>query len=629
MPKVISDILASEDVDDVLDPDKDAGKDGLPAFKKIEQVRPTGLKSKLEKSKKEADKAKEDAEKATKEAEEAKSKMESEESEESKAEAEKSYKSKLAEAERMCHEAEEAEKAYNKVKAEIDESEDAEAKTAKKETEEAEETEKAKNASPKKLTIAELKAKNVKLAAKPEIRMTMKKFNGKTFSQLRSELKNNPDAFEKTPEGKSFGRLFSKDNKEKEQAFETGDAVMLLESILADDKLNHRSVDANGTLQPSILDNVRFHTNMSMDTFASYRKSPSNTIKGGVGISQLIEKFRSGGVKTFLTSGTDSLLQNPDTLAVEFLPLAIFALFPDNSWKSEIPLFGLAYSPNNSGFIWTNIAAQPTIYKGTKPSSPADYNVDDTGVALKLKGYWLQPMAFEPLVMAQLRYDKMATNWAQAFMKLDAEIDDDLIYTLASTVPAASMTTTTGTGFSIPSTSDINAFYSTWFATAPSGQLAKPVLNDIIRTEQLYRKQNFNLGIDKPILVLGTTALSLLATDPTVQNKLTEWKTIGEGEFEKFRNTTMFNRSRVAIWDPASSLIVDPNGSIPSTSIESNLSFIPSQVGIGMGLLDVFFIQDPTNYVYRMSADLRKGIVPLRANYYGTGLLNYGTPASL
>ena len=109
---------------------------------------------------------------------------------------EKSYKSKLAEAERMCHEAEEAEKAYNKVKAEIDESEDAEAKTAKKETEEAEETEKAKNASPKKLTIAELKAKNVKLAAKPEIRMTMKKFNGKTFSQLRSELKNNPDAFE-------------------------------------------------------------------------------------------------------------------------------------------------------------------------------------------------------------------------------------------------------------------------------------------------------------------------------------------------------------------------------------------------------------------------------------------------
>jgi hypothetical protein len=221
----------------------------------------------------------------------------------------------------------------------------------------------------------------------------------------------------------------------------------------------------------------------------------------------------------------------------------------------------------------------------------------------------------------------MATNWSQAFMKLDSEIDDDLLYILASTVPAASMVQTSGGGFTIPTTADINAFYSTWFATAPTGALAKPVLNDIIRMEQLYRKQDFNLGVDKPVAVLGTTALSLLATDPTVQNKLTEWKTIGEGEFEKFRNTVMFNRSRVAIWDPTSSLIIDPNGSIPSTSVEANLSFIPSQVGIGMGLMDVFFIQDPTNYGYRMSADLRKGIVPLRANFHGTGLLNYGTPS--
>jgi hypothetical protein len=623
LPKVISDVLAADDYKDNLDPDGDAGKANLPLPNAIPQATPTGLKSKLEKAKEKVDAAKAEAEKACHEAEDAKTKFESSEEAE-KADAEKSFKEAQVTAEKAVKEAEDAEKAYNKVKAEVDDSEDTEAKAAKKEAEDAEEAEKSKNAAPKRKSIEELKAIGIKLAAKPQIRMTMNKFKGKSFSQLRSEMKSNPDAFEKTEEGKSMGRLFS---RQKDEELNPSDCVFLLESILADENLNAKRFDPMGNKMPSIIDNIRFHTNMSMDQFASYRKSASNSVMGGFNIQQLAEKFRSGAVKTFLTSGTDSLLQNPDTLAVEFLPLAIFSLFPDNSWKSDIPLFGIASTQANSGIIWTNVASQPTIYKGTKPSTPSDYDVDDTGVALKLKGYWLQPMFFSPLTMAQLRYDKMATNWSQAFMKLDAEIDDDLLYILASTVPAASMVETSGGGFSIPTTADINAFYSTWFATAPAGSLSKPVLNDLIRMEQLYRKQNFNLGIDKPVAVLGTTAMSLLATDPTVQNKLTEWKTIGEGEFEKFRNTMMFNRSRVAIWDPNSSLIIDPSGSIPSTSIEANVSFIPSQVGIGMGLLDVFFIQDPTNYGYRMSADLRKGIVPLRANYNGTGLLNYGTPS--
>jgi hypothetical protein len=73
--------------------------------------------------------------------------------------------------------------------------------------------------------------------------------------------------------------------------------------------------------------------------------------------------------------------------------------------------------------------------------------------------------------------------------------------------------------------------------------------------------------------------------------------------------------------------VKDPAGTIPSTAVSAGVGFIPSQVGIGLGVLDVFMIQDPTNYGYKMSADIRIGIKPLRKDYAGTTLLTYGTPS--
>lgn len=43
-------------------------------------------------------------------------------------------------------------------------------------------------------------------------------------------------------------------------------------------------------------------------------------------------------------------------------------------------------------------------------------------------------------------------------------------------------------------------------------------------------------------------------------------------------------------------------------------------------MLDVFMVQDPTNYGFKMSADIRIGITPLRHNYNGTTLYTFGTP---
>ena len=116
----------------------------------------------------------------------------------------------------------------------------------------------------------------------------------------------------------------------------------------------------------------------------------------------------------------------------------------------------------------------------------------------------------------------------------------------------------------------------------------------------------------------------MLKKDPETKSLLTRWVNQDGAELFKFSNTILNERSRVAIFDPATEQVKDPRGAIPSTATSANLGFIPSQVGIGLGMLDVFMIQDPSNYGYKMSADIRIGIVPLRKDYNGTSLLVYG-----
>ena len=569
---------------------------------------PIGLKTKYEK----VQKAKKEAEKAIEDLEKAKKAYEAEETEET----EKAYKAAGDVCEKAIKEAEEAEKAY--------EAESEEAEKSKKEAEkvkkDAEEAEKAKNAADKDnkitlKTIEQMKEEKISLAAKPDLTRRIEVAGmGKSFTELRAELKKDHTS----PSGKVIMRALAGDVKEKDPT----DYIVLAKSILSDPRYSH------------IVDKVRFMQNVDERKISGLRSNLN--VRQGYTLREVTERLVSGNSEymnynsnrmermTTLGGGTNYALANPDLVAIEWLALAIFKLFPDNTWKSDIPVFAVAQTSANTGIIWGNVAADPTITKGTKPSPNTDYTYSDTAVSLKLTPYWLQPMNWEPLTMHQLRYDQMATGWAQAFAKWDAQMDDDLLYTLASTVPAASMVNTTGTGFAIASATDPDQFY---WNTAFTGTLAKPTLNDLIRIEQIYKKQNFELESLGAVIVLDPTAESYIAQDSEVKNKLTEWKTLTGGSFLKFRNTVMHTRSRVAIYDPASGLVKDWAGVIPSTSTGANVSFIPSQVGIGIGLLDVFMIQDPTTYGYRMSADIRKGIVPLRANYNGTALLNYGTPS--
>jgi len=303
-------------------------------------------------------------------------------------------------------------------------------------------------------------------------------------------------------------------------------------------------------------------------------------------------------------------------------------LFPTTSWKSAIPMFGASMASANTGFIWANITATPTVYKGTSPAPASDYTYGDTAVALSLTPYWLQPMLWKPLDMHQLRYDQQSTGWAQAFAIMNSVIDDNLIYTLASTVPAAAIVPTSGKSgyqtaantFNIPSSGAGNSFY---WNNAYNGDLNLPVLNDILAIEQIYRNQNFSLEREKGVLVLDSIGERYLCQDPETKSLLTRFISSNTEEFLGYKHTMFDVRSRVAMYDLATKQVKDINAGMPATAVSAMLGFIPSQIGMGVGMLDVYMVQDPANYGYRMSADLRIGVVPLRANFYGTTLYTY------
>lgn len=470
-------------------------------------------------------------------------------------------------------------------------------------------------AKPMKKTLAQLQAEQVTLAAAPtpaRIRIGQGA-QGKTFTELRADK----------GDGKTIlTRVMARDAEGKQ----FGDYQAVLDSIINDGRY------------AAIVDKMRVMMDVNGDELQGMRTNVGARV-GGLSLNDISQQLasgeismmqRGGGTKkiTQLTS-TDNALAAPALNTIEWLPLAIFKLFPSTSWKNSIPLFSAQMTGANTGVIWANIAADPTIYKGNQPVNPANYTYGDTPVAMSLTPYWLQPMLWTPLTMHQLRYDQMATGWAQAFAKWNSVMDDNLLYTLGANVPATSILYSTGMSgyqanaqtFYVNGVQNVNKFaYNPAFV----GQLNNPVLNDILTLEQVYNQQDFPLEELGNILVMDPIMDRYLKGDPETKSLLTREITYDGAELTKYSHTTLIKRSRILAFDPASGQVKDPSGVIPATTLSAGLSFIPSQLALGLGMLDVFMVQDPGNYGYKMSGDIRIGANQLRADYSGTSILTYG-----
>lgn len=470
-------------------------------------------------------------------------------------------------------------------------------------------------AKPMKKTLAQLQAEQVTLAAAPTpARIQIgRAAQGKTFTELRADK----------GDGKAIlNRVMAKDADGKQ----FGDYQAILDSIRNDGRY------------AAVVDKMRVMMDVNGDDLQGMRTNHGARV-GGLSLNDISAQLASGEISMMTRGGgtkkitqlnsTDNALAAPALTTIEWLPLAIFKLFPSTSWKNSIPLFSAQMTGANTGVIWANVAADPTIYKGNQPVNPANYTYGDTPVAMSLTPYWLQPMLWTPLTMHQLRYDQMATGWAQAFAKWNSVMDDNLLYTLGANVPASSILYSTGMSgyqvnaqtFYVNGVQNVNKFaYNPAFV----GQLNNPVLNDILTLEQLYNQQDFPLEELSNILVMDPIMDRYLKGDPETKSLLTREIMFDGAELTKYSHTTLIKRSRILAFDPATGQVKDPNGAIPATTMSAGFSFIPSQIALGLGMLDVFMVQDPTNYGYKMSADIRIGAAQLRADFTGTSILTYG-----
>jgi hypothetical protein len=400
-------------------------------------------------------------------------------------------------------------------------------------------------------------------------------------------------------------------------------------------------------LRPFV-ENTRFHLSVNEQEMNSTREVLGQTErknnKVGITFSEIAARLNGGYVNGIdwklgakdsrrTTLSTDSSFSSLDLNAVEWLPTVLYALFPQQSWKSDIPVFSVADAGRNLGVIWTNIAANAAVYRGTNPSPAAHYTYSDTAVGLKLTPYWLQPTRWTPMDMHTKRYDMYSTGMAQNLKKMDALIDDDLLYTLGAGALANSRILYTGGP--IDSTQDknftvgtggngVDAFY---FNSAFAGSLLKPGFNDIMKIEQLFKYLNFDLASESAVMIGDSIVDSYIKQDKATQSYLTRWIQDNGADVLKISRTKMYERSRVLAYDPSGGTVIDTNASgavIPSTTQSANLAIVPSQVGIGLGIIDVFFVQDPANYGFVHSMDMRTGIRALRSDYKGVTIYAYG-----
>jgi hypothetical protein len=166
-------------------------------------------------------------------------------------------------------------------------------------------------------------------------------------------------------------------------------------------------------------------------------------------------------------------------------------------------------------------------------------------------------------------------------------------------------------------------------AFSNASALAKALITDAAKFEQLFERQNFELPEGASIIApLDPTMRLQIKLDPDTKSLLTRFVVSNGSELEGYGKVGFRGRSQLALYDPAGGHVIDPTGVIPPTSVSAAPFFVPSQVLIGLANLDVFMQQKPSAYGIEMSCNTRQGIALARDNGDGAGLYYFGAVAN-
>lgn len=340
-------------------------------------------------------------------------------------------------------------------------------------------------------------------------------------------------------------------------------------------------------------------------------------------------------VKTTLASGANSatfVTTTPDLAVVEWLSLFFRQLLPDNSWANRC---GRISGSDKEGVIWIESAMKPKIYYGDRaPVNVADYLYDDDPIGLITKVFSLQPILWQSANSDILAYNDQSWGQNEAMRIMVDRIHSYALQKIAEAAGAKIAMSGITNGGEAKSFSAVNAFP---INSAATGNLYQLSPNDLTAAQTQFINWNYTMDVGEADLVMDAVYMQHLQTNPLLASLLTKNAGALRPMYGEYSGFVFRPRSTTAAYDTASSKVVDAelycdgkvsaDGTIPSytppvlaaTAYGLGLGFIPSEVILAMGNVNVHMVADPNSYGWKFSVDMRFGAGAARKG--GKGIL--------
>lgn len=377
------------------------------------------------------------------------------------------------------------------------------------------------------------------------------------------------------------------------------------------------SIDALQELCASMSTDKRFMSiaeNITFDVNGGKQTPASETIQG----------LASGALSS-------QFLQNADLAKIVWTGEFVRQLLPNDSWASRVRRVSVR---DRQGVIWIESAMNPEIYFGDRaPVNAMNYLYDDLPRALNSKVIAIQPTLWQTSNTQILAYNDFATGQSEMFRILSTAAHNYWLQSIAEQIPATNHIAMSGEVFDSANRFPINP--------NAAGNLYGLSIGDIIDVQGSFLSRNLGFTNGDGVMVLATPYFSAFKKSPEIQTILTRELGQTRPDLVNYGGFNITNRSIIAAYNTATNTVVDAElyydkpvapvtGAIDDTHdrpvlaatvYDIGLAFVPEEVIVGIGNINVHMVSDPNSYGYKVSADFRTGATIRRSSGVGVALL--------
>lgn len=346
-------------------------------------------------------------------------------------------------------------------------------------------------------------------------------------------------------------------------------------------------------------------------------------VDGGrqIPIMETCEKLASG------VNSRNFVDNTPDLGMIIWTNMFYRLLLPDNSWARYTQK---ASGYDRAGIIWVQSAINPGRYFGNRPPLNApNYLYDDIARGLSTKVFSLQPIVWQDANTDILAYDDRAYGTSEALRIVSEDIHQYSLQRYAT--EASEIVPMTGP--------ELNAAGNFPINTAAAGNITTPNVSDLNSLTAKFINEDFAPDRYRGTLILDAYYAKNFKEDSKVTSILEKPAGRVDPTFTQFDAWSIYSRSRVVPYNTATSAVLDgqnyytgtvaDDGTItnatppvfPATVYGAGIAFIPSQVIMALGNVNVHMVTDPNNYGWKMSMDVRYAAGVAREDGVGVKIL--------